>query len=86
MEYKTRFHKPVAVHQVQFCPVIQVLPQQCGNRAVAVTQLTEWSLPIPEVRGSNPVIVKALLRTYLLLTIEKTQLKKKEAGNGQLFF
>ena len=24
--------------------------------AVVVAQLVEWSLPIPEVRGSNPVI------------------------------
>ena len=26
--------------------------------AVAVAQLVEWSLPTPEVRGSNPVIGK----------------------------
>ena len=29
-------------------------------RAVVVAQLVEWSLPIPEVRGSNPVISKNL--------------------------
>ena len=28
--------------------------------AVVVTQLVEWSLPIPEVHGSNPVICKKL--------------------------
>ena len=28
------------------------------TRAVVVAQLAEWSLPIPEVRGSNPVIGK----------------------------
>ena len=27
---------------------------------VVVAQLVEWSLPIPEVRGSNPVIGKNL--------------------------
>ena len=30
------------------------------NRAVVVAQLVERSLPIPEVRGSNPVIGKIL--------------------------
>ena len=30
------------------------------NWAVVVAQLVEWSLPIPEVRGSNPVIGKSL--------------------------
>ena len=29
-------------------------------RAVAVAQLVEWSLTIPEVHGSNPVIGKRL--------------------------
>ena len=28
--------------------------------AVVVAQLVEWSLPIPEVRGSNPVLGKNL--------------------------
>ena len=26
--------------------------------AVAVTQLVEWSLPTPEIRGLNPIIGK----------------------------
>ena len=29
-------------------------------RALVVAQLVEWSLPIPEVRNSNPVIGKNL--------------------------
>ena len=37
--------------------------------AVVVAQLAERLLPIPEVRGSNPVIGKILQRTYLLLTV-----------------
>ena len=59
-----------------------------GNHvwAVVVAQLVEQSLPIPEVRGSNPVIGKKLF-TYLTfvccqLCIEKTKIREKEAGNG----
>ena len=34
-------------------------------RAVVVTQLIEWSLPTPEVRGSNPVISnKIIMNVY----------------------
>ena len=55
-------------------------------RAVVVAQLVEQLLPIPEVHGSNPVIGKTLYiyRTfvYCQLCIEKTKIKKKEAGNG----
>ena len=52
---------------------------------MVVAQLAEWSLPIPEVRGLNPVIGKILYWTYLLLTVEKTKIKKKEAVNGPIF-
>ena len=51
-----------------------------------MAQLVERSLPIPEVRGSNPVIGKIFYyyRTfvYCQLCIEKMKIKKKEAGNG----
>ena len=50
--------------------------------AVVVAQSVEWSLPIPEVRGSNPVIGKHLNRTFTVNCIEKTKIKEKEAGNG----
>ena len=54
--------------------------------AVVVAQLVERSLPTPEIRGSNPVIGKLLYQTFNCLStvscIEKTKLKKKEAGNG----
>ena len=54
----------------------------CG----CVAQLVERSLPIPEVRDSNPVIGKNFYyyRTfvYCQLCIEKMKIKKKEAGNG----
>ena len=59
------------------------------RRAVVVAQLAEWSLSIPEVRGSNPVIGKFFLSIYLTfvycqLCIGKTKIKKNEAGNGPL--
>ena len=48
-----------------------------------MTQLVEWSLPTPEFSGSNPAIGKF----YVVLTVskfcvERTRIKKKEAGNG----
>ena len=50
-----------------------------------VAQLVERSLPIPEVRGSNPVIGKNLfiLNICLLSTVyRKDENKEKEAGTG----
>ena len=44
---------------------------------VVVAQLVKWSLPTPEVRGSNPVIGKNLYRPITLNCIEKTKIKKK---------
>ena len=54
--------------------------------AEVVAQLAERLHPIPEIRGSNPVIDKILYWTYWLETVEKTNIKKKEAGIGHLFF
>ena len=54
-------------------------------REVVVAQLVEWLLPIPEVRGLNPVIGKNLfiLNICLLSTVYwKDENKEKEAGNG----
>ena len=42
---------------------------------VVVAQLVEWSLPTPEVRGSNPGI-----KIFFQLSTEEN--KVKEAGNG----
>ena len=51
--------------------------------AVVVAQLVERSLPIPEVRGSNPVIGKKYIEHLLLSTVFwKDENKEKEAGNG----
>ena len=56
------------------------------QRAVVVAQLVERSLPMPEVRGSNPVIGKNILNIYLLSTVYwKDENKEKEAGNGPFF-
>ena len=46
-----------------------------------VAQLVERLLLIPEVGGSIPVIGKILKWTYLLLAVETTYIKKKEAVN-----
>ena len=43
--------------------------------AVVVSQLLEWLLLTPEVRGSTPVIGKIYIER--LLSIEKTKIKKK---------
>ena len=40
---------------------------------VVVAQLVEWSLSIPEVHGSTPVIGKILLNICLLSTVLKRQ-------------
>ena len=45
--------------------------------AVAVAQLVERSLPIPEVRGSIPVISNILYRTFAANCFEKTKINKK---------
>ena len=52
--------------------------------AVVVTQLVVRSLPILEVRGSNLVTGKKLYIEHLFSVncIEKTKIKKKDAGNG----
>ena len=53
--------------------------------AVVVAQLIAWLLPIPEDPGSNPVI-GIFYRTYLLLTVCRTdENKEKEAGKGPFF-
>ena len=48
--------------------------------AVVKAQLVERSLPIPEVRGSNPVIGKTIYYLYTVNGIEKTKIKKKRPG------
>ena len=60
----------------------------CNTWVVVVAQLAERSLPIPEVRGSNPDNGK-FYRTFIiycqLYCIEKTKIKEKEARNGPVF-
>ena len=52
---------------------------------MVVAQLVEWSLPIPEVSGSNPVIGKIYIDHLCTVScIEKTKIKKNGPGNGQL--
>ena len=47
---------------------------------MVVAQLVERLLPIPEVRGSNPVIGKIILNIYCQL-YWKVENKEKEAEN-----
>jgi len=55
--------------------------------AVIVAQLAERLLPIPEVRVRIQSSVKFKNENvFSLLTVEKTKIKKKEAGNGPSCF
>ena len=49
-----------------------------------MAQLVERSLPIADVRGSNPVIGKKINieQLYIVNFVLKRRKKKKEAGNG----
>ena len=47
-----------------------------------VAQLVEWSLPTTEVLGSNSIIGEIFIHVFTINCIEKTKLKKKEAGKG----
>ena len=49
---------------------------------MVVAQLVEWSLPTPEVHGSNLFISQNLYWTFTINCIEKTKIKKKRPGMG----
>ena len=56
----------------------QKLKYRLITKAVVVAQLVEQSLPIPEVRGLNPVIIKHLYWTLFTVNcIEETKIKEK---------
>ena len=63
--------------------------QTTVNRAVFVAQLVERSLPLPEVRGSNPVIGKIYLYIEHFFTVncvlKKMKIKKKRPGLAHFF-
>ena len=44
--------------------------------------LAEWSLPIPQVRGLNPVIGKLCTKHTLLFSVKRLKKTEEEAGNG----
>ena len=61
----------------------KVVYKKLGSGCVA--QLVEWSLPIPEVRSSNPVIGKNLFILNICLpstVYRKDENKEEEAENG----
>ena len=71
----------------------QLMPSHCDiariqNDSVGsgVAQLVERLLPIPEVRGSNPVIGKKLYRTLTVNCIVKTKIKKFFLKRENIFF
>ena len=49
---------------------------------LVVAQLLEQSLPIPEVRSSNPVITNIYINHLFTVNCIEKQKKEKEAGNG----
>ena len=51
-------------------------------RAVAVAQLVDRLLPIPEIHGSSPVIGKILYQTFWLLTEENPRMLR---AHGSMF-
>ena len=53
--------------------------------AVVLAQLSKRSLPIPEVRSSNPVIGKVFIEYFVLSTVMKRRNKEKESGDGPFF-
>ena len=52
--------------------------------AVVVAQLVEQSLPTPEICGSYRDIGSFIYFQLYKKCVEKTKIKKKEAGNGSL--
>ena len=77
-------HWPVSF-LISFISFVQLRNLYMGSGCVA--QLVERLLPIPEIRGSNPVIGKNLfiLNICLLSTVYwNDKNKEKEAGNGPL--
>ena len=52
-------------------------------RVVVVAQLVEWSLPIPEVCGSNPITSKVFIEYSLLSTVLK---RRKRGWEWPIFF
>ena len=66
---------------------LQLPPNYFGLVSGCVAQFVEWSLQIPEVHGSNPVIGKNIfiLNICLMSTVYwKDKNKEKEAGIGHL--
>ena len=51
------------------------------SRAVVVDQLGEWLLPLPEIRGSNPVVGKFYLLSTVLKPYWKDENKAKRCRN-----
>ena len=53
--------------------------------AMVMAQLAKQSLPIPEVRGSNPVIGKVFIEYCLLSTVLKSRSKRTRDRERLIF-
>ena len=59
--------------------------KNCSAWAVAVARLVEWSLPTPEVRGSNTAIDKIYIdHLFTVKCNENDKIKKKRPGMAHL--
>ena len=69
------------LHLTPFSMLFQIYMSFRNNigqlQAVVMVQLAEWSLPIPEIRGSCAIIRNILYLTYLLVIVEKTKITKR---------
>ena len=59
--------------------------RDAGSALISCLKHGQWwsverSIPIPEVRGSNPVIGKKIYCTFTVNCTEKTKIKKKRPG------
>ena len=75
-------HVPAVVSLARVVHLENKVQLTNAQREVVVAQLVEWSLLIPEVRGSTPVIGKIYIEhlfvnLFIINCIEKTKINKK---------
>ena len=87
-QYKTPYWWQILIYLLYCYYSVSILECVNSDWAVVVAQLVEHSLPITEVRSSNPVIGKNLFIywtfVYCQLCVEKTKIKKKRPGMAHL--
>ena len=74
-------HVPAVVSLARVVHLENKVQLTNAQREVVVAQLVEWSLLIPEVRSSNPVIGKIYIEhLFTINCIENTKINKKRLG------